>query len=154
MKKVRWSLNCWSLIQLVKWLFPLAKRCWLIFLITITGPAYSAEWIKSSDPKCNEPIIAGNSVCLCLKIANSELPKELIDSETPVRYKWFRYMGTKPYFEETQKPQKQVINKDYLQLCSIKDNIQSGLWQIDAVYANNEPIKCDKQDCHYNIRVD
>ena len=153
MKNLLLPLNFLPLTQL-QWLSPLAKSCWLIFLVTINLPAYSAEWIKSSDPKCNEPITAGGSICLCLKVANSELPQELADNKTPIRYKWFRYIGTKPYFEETQKPQKQAINEQYSQLCSVKDNIQTGLWQIDAVYANNEPVKCNNQDCHYNIQVD
>lgn len=134
----------------------LARSCGLIALITITLPAYSAQWIKSSDPKCNdkESVTAGSSVCLCLKIAHSEIPKELADSEVPIRYKWFRYIGTKPYFEENQKPPKEKLGEQHSQLCYRKDNIQIGLWQIDAVYANNEPIKCGNQDCHYSIRVE
>lgn len=153
MKNLRLPWNSSPLIQL-QWLFSLAKSCGLIVLITIAWPAYSAEWVKSSDPKCKEPIVAGNSVCLCLKVANSELPKKLANSNTPIRYKWFRYIGTKPYFEETQKPPKQTINEHYSQLCSMKDHIRTGLWQIDAVYANNQPVKCGKQNCHYNLRVD
>lgn len=132
----------------------LASCCSLMALMTITLPAQSAKWIESSEPKCKGSIIAGGSACLCLNVMNSELPRELKDSETPIHYKWFRYVGTKPYFEETQKPQKQVINEQQSQLCSVKDDLQTGLWQIDAVYANNEPVKCGNQDCHYSIRVE
>lgn len=143
-----------SLLTLRQGFISLAICCSLIALITITLPAYSAQWLEGSDPKCKGPITAGGSACLCLKVMNSELPKELKDSETPIRYKWFRYIGTKPYFEETQKPQKQLLGEKYLQLCSVKDDLQTGLWQIEAVYANNEPVKCGNQDCHYSIRVD
>jgi hypothetical protein len=132
----------------------LASGCSLIALITITWPAYSARWLESSDPKCKGPITAGGLACLCLEIKNSELPKELKDSETPIRYKWFRYIGTKPFFEETQKPPRQPLGEQSWKLCSFKDNIQAGLWQIDAVYENNEPVKCGNQDCHYSIRVE
>ncbi len=143
-----------SLLTGYQGLVSLIKNGGLIALITITLPVYSAQWIESSNSKCKGPITAGKPVCLCLKIAQSEIPKELADSETPIRYKWFRYIGTKPYFEENQKPQKEVLDEQHRQLCSVKDNIQIGLWQIDAVYANNEPVKCGNQDCHYNIRVD
>jgi hypothetical protein len=142
-----------SLLTQRQWFVFLARSCGLIALITIAS-AHSAEWVESSDPKCKEPVTVGGSVCRCLKIANSELPKELADNIEPIRYKWFRYIGTKPYFEETQKPKKQVLNEQYSQLCSVKDNIQTGLWQIDAIYANNEPVRCSNQDCHSSIRVE
>jgi hypothetical protein len=132
----------------------LARSCGLIALITITLPVYSAQWINSSDPKCKEPVTAGGSACLCLEIMNKELPEELKNNNEPIRYKWFRYIGTKPYFEENQKPQKEVLDEQHSRLCYRKDNIQIGLWQIDAVYANNEPVKCGKQDCHSSIRVE
>ena len=154
MKNLQLPLNFSQLTQF-QWLFPLVKSCWLTWLIMITLPAYSAEWINGSDPKCKGTVIVGGPACLCLKIANEELPVELKDNETPIRYKWFRYIGTKPYFEENQKPSKKVFDEQHWQLCSVKENIQSGLWQIDAVYANNEPVKCNNnQDCHFSIRVE
>ncbi|BAP55213.1 hypothetical protein THII_0916 [Thioploca ingrica] len=145
-----------SLLTQRHWFVSLARSCGLIALIMIALPVYSAQWIKSSNHKCdyNEPVKAGSLVCLCLKITESELPKELADSNTPIRYKWFQYIGTKPYFEENQKPSKEKLNEQSWQLCKEKDNIQIGLWQIDAVYENNEPVKCGNQDCHYSIRVE
>jgi len=147
------KLNFSLLTQQQRLIF-LAKLCSLIALIMIILPAQSAQWIESSDPKCKGPITAGGLACLCLKIKNSELPKELKDSETPIRYEWFRYIGTKPYFEKTQKPTRQPLGEHDWQLCSVKDDLQTGLWQIDAIYANNEPVKCGNQDCHYSIRVE
>lgn len=143
-----------SLLTQRQWFISLAIRCSLMALITITLPAYSAQWLESAEPKCKGPITAGGSACLCLKVMNSELPRELKDSGTPIHYKWFRYIGTKPYFEETQKPPKQPLGEKHSQLCSVKDDLQTGLWQIEAVYANNEPVKCGNQDCHYSIRVE
>lgn len=143
-----------SLLNQRQWFVFLARSCGLIALITITLPVYSAQWLESTDPKCEVPVKVGGIACACLEIKNSELPKELKDSGTPVRYKWFRYIGTKPFFEETQKPKRPPLGEQSWKLCSVKDNIQAGLWQIDAIYDNNEPVKCGNQDCHYSIRVE
>ncbi|NJO16102.1 MAG: hypothetical protein HC877_10215 [Thioploca sp.] len=87
----------------------LTSCCSLIALITTTLPAYSAQWLESSDPKCEVPVKAGGTACACLEIKNSELPKELKDSKTPVRYKWFRYIGTKPFLKKLKTPKNHLL---------------------------------------------
>lgn len=140
-------------------------------------------WTSGIDPKTKNPIeiyteIAPKNRPLYLwmkikggKTALAELRR---GGKLPIRHKWFRYIGTRPYFDSTKEPTDTIdllVGKHEVlsELNAELDNqgffewrvwsgkqeadVRMGWWRVDVVYADNEPVLCGKDPCVYNILI-
>jgi len=140
-------------------------------------------WTNDINPENSSRVIYTDAaekgpLYLCTKIkGNRDVLEVLRDGGTlPIlstRHKWFRYLADRPFFDETQKPfnvlevagdkEKKLAEFNSgvqqsgffeLYICSGKQNIRSGWWQVEVVYEDNTPVLCDdKKPCVYKILV-
>jgi hypothetical protein len=118
-----------------------------------------------------------------MKVRGEEraLEKLMQDHKLPIRHKWFRYIGTRPYFDSTKEPTDAIESTDTIDLLSMdrhevlselntelnnqgffewrvwsgkqEKDVRIGWWRVDVVYADNKPVLCGKDPCSYNILV-
>lgn len=143
------------------------------------GLSYEGFWTNDINPDNTSRQIYVETVppgplYLCLRIKGEKDMFDMLQSNgslpiQPTRHKWYRYIGTRPFFEEAQKPiniislptiearpQDETPSEEPFSewfMCSGKQQTRAGWWQVEIVYTNNEPVLCGKQPCIYKILV-
>ncbi|OQW86183.1 MAG: hypothetical protein BWK78_10325, partial [Thiotrichaceae bacterium IS1] len=161
---------------------------WLIVqtnpsLLHAEGLIYEGFWTNDINPDNAsrqiyiETAPVGGPLYLCMRIKGE---KDMLDifresgslPLQPTRHKWIRYIGTRPFFEEAQKPinviglpstnlipngarRGEQPSEQFFEwfMCSGKQQMRSGWWQVEVVYTNNEPVMCGEKPCNYKIFI-
>ena len=135
--------------------FAVGKLAWVLFLsgIIFFGLPAKAQatitilqnvWTNGINDK-NQPqtefnrIASTNSLYLWMRIKGNDL----------IKYKWYRYLGSRAYLDHVKTPQRV---KHYV--WSGKDKIQPGWWRVNVIYAKSKrPVMCGRSPCVFKIRV-
>jgi hypothetical protein len=165
----------------------LTLSLWLTLQITVTTLyakelIYEGFWTNDINPDNTSRQIytetaPTGALYLCVRIKGEKDMLDMLRESgslplQPTRHKWYRYIGTRPFFEEARKPinvvslpstnsppdrsrgEEQPIEQFFEWfMCSGKQQIRAGWWQVEVVYTNNEPVICGKKPCNYKIFV-
>lgn len=159
---------------------------WLLMLSTNLPYAesltYEGFWTNDINPENTDRQIYLETapvgpLYLCIRIKGEKDMLDILRGNNdaapplqPTRHKWFRYIGTRPFFEEAQKPINVVsfptTDKSTHQpdeptsvqffkwfMCSGRQQVRTGWWQVEVVYTNNEPVLCGEKPCNYKILI-
>ena len=147
MKTLHSSLNFYRLS-----VGQLAWVCFLSCIIAIGLPAKAQATVKilqtvwtngindKNQPRAHYQRVAStNSLYLWMQIKGTDL----------IKYKWYRYIGSRAYLDHVKTPQRV---KQYV--WSGKEKIQPGWWRVNVIYARSKrPVRCGRSPCVFKIRV-
>lgn len=158
----------WSILQASSSVIHANELIYENFWTNDINPANASRQIYA------ETAPAGGPLYLCISIKGKKDTLDILRESgalSSIRHKWFRYIGTRPFFEEVQKPVS-VINSSTTNpppnksrneefpieqlewfMCSSQRQIRSGWWQVDVVYTNNEPVMCNDKPCNYKLFI-
>lgn len=164
---------------------PVASIFWLILqasssVLYANDLIYEGFWTNDINPDntsrqiYTETAPIGGTLYLCISIkGKKDILDILRDGSTlsSIRHKWFRYIGTHPFFEGAKKPinvlnfltpnppsnrsRNEELSVEQLEwfMCSEQKQIPSGWWQVEMVYTNNEPVMCNGKPCTYKLFI-
>ncbi len=79
------------------------------------------------------------------------------DNRLPIMFKWFKFNSARLFIvdvnQDPSNPQPKAVKGQLVYHCRVTQNLTRGTWVVKLVYANNEPVLVNGQECKFRITV-